>query len=215
MDLRPPGGPDRTRNDFSPSGTGDRATREELLKYLADLQKFTGDYHNHKELLGWAAALLYLIISLGFGFGGQAPTDLNRIVFSVLLPLVLLSVIAYARRQWNLREYAARIVWTCYRLTLNILAGDLQPSLLAPEALRPGPPELHGSSSRDDCWLQRWWHVIYPPRFNDERNADVLPPAFIDEMKTQKKDETIKSLEGFIVLLMLLATIAAIARAWS
>jgi hypothetical protein len=86
------------------------ASRAELLDDLHNLRHCYFAYHNEKETLAWAglAAYLAVTVALGFKVGGSAPIW-GRVGVTSAVSLGLVGVLFYARMQFNLREWAARI----------------------------------------------------------------------------------------------------------
>jgi hypothetical protein len=149
------------------------------VQFFTGLRDYNGTYHNHKETLAWASIAVYLAVAVQVGLSKTRGPEAAIAIF--LLTLVLL---AYARRQFNLRLYAADVDWAVQRLCARALAGELDH--VDPGDLAPGPPIPHAPDSGPDsshtpigAVLRR----VFPPRYQpDEINTDVAPRVLIREL---------------------------------
>ena len=95
-------------------------TKDDFLKYLSDTATRETSYHNSKEIIAWAAIVLYFLLILEvvkrFLSWPYAATFLSLGAFCVVVYIL--------RHQYRLRKEAANVVGACYRLMVEYLPKD-------------------------------------------------------------------------------------------
>jgi hypothetical protein len=149
----------------------------ELVSFYSSLRDYQAAYHNHKEMLGWLGIAAYLV-----GTVQVALSSLRGIGPTVAVVVTTVVVLAYVRRQFNLRLYSAEVVRASARLAALALAGVDCDDQLAPKDIE----EVDERSQRGK--LAGMVRIVFPGRHNvAEINLDVLPHTVVAEMTEIKK----------------------------
>src|SRR2546430_575158 len=118
--------PDMPEHPNEPGRVLVEQDRDELLRFLYDSRSFISSYHNQKENLGWAGVAAYIA---AMGAIGLTRSGHHSILGNVGVTIVVVGsfilVLAYVRRQFNLREWAARLNFAHNRAILETLLPDL------------------------------------------------------------------------------------------
>jgi hypothetical protein len=102
-------------------------SKEDVLKYFADMRSHYAAYHNHKETSAWAAVAIYLVIVIQIvGTVTANANGLERFVGSVAIFLLWASVSIYTSTQFRLRKDAAGYVAACQALSVEYLSSELE-----------------------------------------------------------------------------------------
>ena len=105
-------------------------SRDEVLKYLADLHSYYGKYHNHKEASAWAGLVLAvaLLIQLVTAIDrGLARTCAMRAAAAIMVVVFVLAVLAYLLQQFSLLRRAADLAAASFALRSEIISNPLAP----------------------------------------------------------------------------------------
>jgi hypothetical protein len=178
--------------------------RAELVSFYSGLRDFEAAYHNHKELLGWLGVAAYLVGAIQVALSslrGPAP--------AVAVAVATIVVLAYVRRQFNLRFYAAEVVRASSRLAALALAGEGCSAELNPQ----GIARSHQSGDNGGSW--QVFRMVFPQRHNvAQTNLDVLPRAVVTEMTLLSPDRRpssrAESLEVGTYMLVLVVGLATV-----
>jgi len=147
------------------------------VSFYSGLRDYQAAYHNHKEMLGWLGVAAYLV-----GTVQVALSSLRGLGPAVAVAVATVVLVAYVRRQFNLRLYAAQVVWASARLAALSLAGVESGDLLAPKEMPEAGEGLKGG---------RPWNVarvVRPDRHSvAQTNVEVHPQTVIAEMKRRQR----------------------------
>src|SRR5689334_15106778 len=119
--------PDKPEHPNEPGRDLVEQGKDELLRFLYDSRSFMSSYHNQKENLGWAGVATYLAAMGAIGLtrsGHHSILENVGVTIAVIGSFIL--VLAYVRRQFNLREWAARLNFAHNRAILETLIPDLR-----------------------------------------------------------------------------------------
>ena len=183
---------------------------DDILSYLHRTRDHMDRYHHHKETLGWAGVVFYVgVSSLLLGLAPQRQQTPELLLAGVVMVAFVLNL-SYVRRQFNLREYAGRVVRATERLILQIVSRD--PMVLARLDVDFQPPD-QPRASQGDRYRGFRLGPLFPGRLDDddEPNQFNRPPILIETMRdartfsTTKTDARVRGLEFFAYLLMILA----------
>jgi len=105
------------------------AKKKEFLDYLQSSRDYYGRYHQHKEVLAWAATALFLsgcfFILLKQGiFGGLYKNLWTFLIAAVLFTLVFALFFRFIWWQLRLRCFSNIVVKACINLYVKILEND-------------------------------------------------------------------------------------------
>jgi hypothetical protein len=202
-----------------------KSTVRDFLPYLYEHNKTELEYHDHKETLGWAAVAAYLAASVALAVNSQpGSSELAHAGEQVGVLLSLILFVSYARRQFNNREWAARVTQALSELMVEALDADLDSpiSRLAPKSRRasvasPSQPEERASSGGNSCWLSRWAaearDFVFPSRIQAEGRTD-LHPIVIGRIEKPDVSKGPLSLELSAYSVMCVAAVVLSAATW-
>jgi hypothetical protein len=146
------------------------------VSFYSGLRDYQAAYHNHKEMLGWLGVAAYLV-----GTVQVALSSLSGVGPAVTVAVATLVVLAYVRRQFNLRLYAGEVVWASARLAALTLAGVESGDSLAPRDIQEADERSKGGKLRGVV------RMVFPDRHNvAETNLDLHPQTIVMEIKRKQ-----------------------------
>jgi hypothetical protein len=188
---------------LGPRACTEPPSRSELVSFYSGLRDNQAAYHNHKELLGWLGVAAYLV-----GTVQVALSDLRGPGPAIAVTVATVVLVAYVRRQFNLRLYAGQVVWASARLAALSLAGVEPGDLLAPEDI----PEAGQGSKGGKPWSVV--RMIFPDQHSIvQTNVDVHPRTIIAEIARRQKgkyERRAEELELGTYILVLVVGIATV-----
>src|ERR1700694_1317836 len=97
-----------------------------LLEYLYKERDGFDAYHNQKETMAWAGVAVFLAATVAVATSVKKPEHWweTHALQQLVLTVTFFAVLAYTRRQFNLREWAARINEALTRKILEIVDGS-------------------------------------------------------------------------------------------
>jgi hypothetical protein len=204
-------------------------TRGDMVKYLTETRSHFLSYHNHKETLAWASIVLYLgaVGAVGLPVGRMYAWQCTLYTLGSLLALALAS--SYARRQFNMRELASRIIMACNLLILELLAGTIQAEdwtakdilpdgAVSGEVRMPSKPAPLTTSpivslqARLTALAHSVTVSIFPPRVP---TVPSLPRLVTRKMQPAGSDNRVREFETLGYLIMAGPTLILVALKWS
>lgn len=122
----------------------DNNSREEILKYLSDLQSHYAAYHNHKETTAWGGVALFFLLLpnlttvIGAGPSLSCPT-ICAATFGIIAITVVM--IMYMHQQFALRRRGGDLVAASCFLRAGYIAGTtmIDVKQFAPPVTGHGP----------------------------------------------------------------------------
>jgi hypothetical protein len=183
--------------------------RDVLLEHLYKTREAELVYHDHKETMAWAGVAVFIAGTIAVATNVRKPDPWwqTHAAQQATLLLAFFVALAYTRRQFNLREWAARVSEACVRGILEIVdVGGARTSKVATTR----------KSRQEGRALRRWF---YPPRIDARKEKNVLHATVFDLLERiesePSKDQRPGSLEHCAYLFMLFALIVASAAIWT
>jgi hypothetical protein len=178
-------------------------SRSELVSFYSGLRDNQAAYHNHKELLGWLGVAAYLV-----GTVQVALSSLRGLGPAAAVAVATIVLVAYVRRQFNLRLYAAQVVWASARLAVLALAGVESGDPLAPGDIPEAGEGLKGGK------LWSLVRLVLPGQHSvAQTNVEVHPQTIIAEMKRRQRgryESRAEELEFGSYILVLVVGVATV-----
>jgi hypothetical protein len=188
-----------------------------------------GNPEPNKETLAWASIVLYLgaVGAVGLPVGRMYAWQCTLYTLGSLLAVALAS--SYARRQFNMRELASRIIMACNLLILELMAGTIQTEdwtakdILPDGAVsgevrmpsKPAPlttPPIVSLQARLTALAHSVTVSIFPPRVP---TVPSLPRLVTRKMQPAGSDNRVREFETLGYLIMAGPTLILVALKWS